>query len=64
MIISVPFPGEVSTSMIPPIKSMMLLVMDSPRPVPSTPLMVEVDSRSKALNILSANAFDIPMPLS
>ena len=62
--ISVPLPGAVMTSMVPPIRSTMLLVMDIPRPVPSIPLTVDVRSRSKALNIRSANSLDMPMPLS
>ena len=57
-------PDEVRTSMVPPIRSVRLLVIVSPSPVPSIPLAVEVRSRSKAVNIFSTNSFDIPIPLS
>ena len=62
--ICVPLPGAVSTSMVPPIMSTMLFVIERPSPVPSVPLSVEVRSRSKALNMRSANSRDMPMPVS
>ena len=61
---SVPRPGAVETSMVPPMRSTMLLVMAMPRPVPWMPLTVLLRSRSKASNTRAANSGVIPMPLS
>ena len=61
---SVPLPFSVITVIVPPIMSMMFLAMDIPRPVPCILLTVEVRSRSKGLNIFSANSWLMPIPVS
>ncbi len=64
MINSVPLPGSVRISMVPPIISTMFLVIAMPRPVPWIRLTVELRSRSKGSKIFFANSGLMPMPLS
>ena len=51
--IEVPLPGVLSTVMRPSISSTRRLTIESPRPVPTVLLSVEVRSRSNASNICS-----------
>ena len=61
---SVPFPGALFTSIDPPPISTRRLIIESPRPLPGTPLVVDFSSRSNGSYICFWNSGLMPMPLS
>ena len=61
---SVPLPGSLSTSMVPPMASMMYLVMAMPRPLPSVLRTRALSSRLKESKMRSLYSGVMPMPVS
>ena len=59
-----PWPGVLSTLMMPPIRSTRFLVMAMPRPVPCIWLMRSLSSRLKASKTCFWNSSLMPMPSS
>lgn len=60
----VPEPAALVTSIVPPIKSTIFLVIAIPRPVPSILSVFDVWERSKGVNRCGRNSWSMPMPLS
>lgn len=55
-----PFPTSLSTSMVPPMRSTRLLVMDMPSPVPCTLLVVEFSARVNESKMVLRNSGVMP----
>ena len=55
-----PSPSTLSASMVPPISSTRLLVMDMPSPVPCTLLVVLFSARVKESKMVSKNSGVMP----
>ena len=59
-----PLPYSLSTSIVPPMRSTRLLVIASPKPVPSTVLLRSISRRSNLLKRTSLSSGLIPIPVS
>ena len=61
---TVPRPGSLSTSIVPPISETTDWAMESPSPVPSTDSVRESCSRAKGSKTCAKNSGAMPQPVS